>query len=104
MAEEMPTLPGLNSELEPGEPVFVLRARDPLAPHLIALWAALRKGDTASAVSIFSDTVSDPAYYYRNAPNGYQSEKVLSASAKAKEMNKWREENNLAYFALYTVS
>ena len=101
---EQPTLPGLNIELEPGEPIFVLRARDPLAPHMVALWAALRIGDTASAVSIFSDTVSDPGYYYRNTPKGHNEEKISSASAKAKEMNAWRKENYLEAFGLHTVN
>lgn len=104
MAEQT-TLPGLSSELEPGEPIFPLRARDCLAPHLAALWAALRAGDTASAVSIFSDTISDPAYRYRAYPiQDEDAEKINSASAKAQEMNSWREERGLETFGLHTVS
>ncbi len=106
MAEEMLTLPGLNSELEPGEPIFVLRARDPLAPHMVTLWAALRNGDVSSALSIFSDTVSDPAHGYHLdylEEGSPRDPKVSSASAKAQEMNKWREENSLAFFGLHTV-
>lgn len=103
MPESQDLLPGLTSELEEGEPVFILRARDPLAPHMAALWAALRKGDTASALSIFSDTVSDPAYKYRQPGNYDDTQKVHSASNKAKEMNRWRENKGLEAFGLYTV-
>lgn len=100
---EQPLLPGLRSELEPGEPVFVLRARDPLAPHLAALWAALRKGDTASAVSIFADTVSDPGYAYHHGEGNANDPQVASASAKANDMNKWREAHGLVHYGLHTV-
>jgi hypothetical protein len=102
MAEKMPTLSGVNGEIELGEPTFVLRARDPLAPHMVALWVALRKGDTASALSIFSDTVSNPGHNYRAKPHDSR-ENVSSASAKAQEMNKWREKNSLAFFGLHMV-
>lgn len=101
MTEEMPTLPGLSDPLAEGEPVFPLRARDPLAPFLAALHAAVSKGDTASAVSIFSDMISDPGYNYRNKPR--DPARVNSASAKAQEMNDWRKANNLEHFSLHTV-
>lgn len=102
MNEQQTILPGLNSELEEGEPIFILRARDPLAPFMVAIWAALRKGDTASAVVLFGDIVADPAYKYRQGKNP-NPEKVTSASAKAKEMNFWREEKGLEWFNLHVV-
>ena len=101
MAEEMPTLPGLTDPLEVGEPVFPLRARDPLAPYLAAIHAAVSKGDTASAVVIFSDMIADPGYNYRRQPRA--AERVASASAKATEMMEWRKANNLEHFGLHTV-
>lgn len=104
MSEDQPTLPGLNTPLEKDEPVFVLRARDPLAPHLAALWASLRKGDTASAIMIFADTVADPAHAYRLNNLAIEATiKVDSASNKAVEMNNWRHRNSLPTFNLHTV-
>lgn len=97
------TLPGLSDELEEGEPVFVLRGRDPLTAHMAAMWAALRKGDTASAVVLFADLVSDPGRQYRQPGFLYDAEKVISASDKAKEINEWRAEKGLPFYDLYTV-
>lgn len=49
---------------EDDEPMFVLLARDPLAPILVELWASLRAGD--------------------------DDEKVIEAQAVAEEMRRWR--------------
>jgi len=88
-------------EGEPGEPEFKLLARDPLAPFIVAMWAALRKGDTASALALFSDCVSDAAYNYRHNPSS--NSKVNGASEIAQEMNNWRHAKGLPIFGLYTV-
>ena len=96
-----PKLPGLLTALEDGEPVFILRGRDCLAPGLTALWAALAAGDTSSAISIFADLNSDSAYKYRKEARN--AEKINSASNKATEMNNWRKENGLEHFGLYVV-
>ena len=101
MASEQPILPGLQTPLEEGEPVFILRARDSLAPGLAALWAALAAGDTSSAISIFADLNSDPAYKYRQQPR--EAEKVNSASDRATEMVNWRAENGLSFYQVYVV-
>lgn len=87
---------------EEGEPEFKLLARDPLAPFLVAMWAALRKGDTPSALALFSDCVSDAAYNYRHNPS--DRTKVTGASEIAKDMNDWREGKGLEVFGLHTVS
>lgn len=34
---------------EPDEPIFVLLARDPLAPILVSIWSSLRYGDHEAA-------------------------------------------------------
>jgi len=104
MTENQGTLPGLRSELEPGEPVFILRGRDPLAAHIVALWAALRKGDTASAVSIFADTVADPGYDYRaKAIETDSAEKLKSACDKSREIVEWRQNKYLTVYPIYYV-
>lgn len=104
MANGQLNLPGLRSELEEGEPIFVLRARDPLAPFMAALWAAMRLGDTGSALSIFADMNSDPGYQYSRKDAVIDIDKVNSASEAARDMNSWRKERGLEVFGLHTVS
>jgi hypothetical protein len=90
---------------EPDEPKFTLLARDPLAPFLVALWAALRKGDTASAVCLFADMIADPAHNYRVKPGERSSpEKLASACNISREMVKWRESKGLETFEVYNVA
>lgn len=88
---------------EHDEPKFTLLARDPIAAHMVALWAALRKGDTVSALGIFSDTVTDPAYQYSHT-GATNEDKLKSACDIAREMIAWRESKSLETFELYTVS
>lgn len=95
MPKEQPTLPGLSSPLEEGELTFTLRARDSMAPHFAALWAALAAGDTATALSLFADLNGGLAYDYRNEPR--TSEKINSASDVAIAMNEWRASKGLKY-------
>lgn len=90
---------------EVGEPKFTLLARDPLAPFMVALWGALRKGDTASAVCLFADMVADPAHNYRVNPAMRSSpEKLASAANIANEMVEWRKGKGLEAFEVHTVS
>ena len=53
----------------PDEPVFTLRANDPLAPMVVEYWAVLAQD------------------------NGERVEKVKSAREVAHDMRKWRREN-----------
>jgi hypothetical protein len=86
---------------EEGEPKFTLLARDPLAPFMVALWAAMRAGDIGSALSIFSDMNSDAGYKYTKEPS--DANKVNSASFIAVEMNEWREAKGMENFGLHVV-
>ena len=38
----------------PDEPMFILLARDPVAPYLVRIWASIRKGDALNAVQHFA--------------------------------------------------
>jgi hypothetical protein len=100
MVEEN-TLPGLQSPLEDNEPVFVLRARDTLAPFMVALWGAMAAGDTSSALAIFADMNSDAGFKYKQEPR--QPDKINSAADKADEMIKWRSDRHIETFGVYTV-
>lgn len=44
-----------HSKAEPDEPLFTLLARDPLAPGLVAIWAALNSGHFSAAGAFFND-------------------------------------------------
>lgn len=104
MAEEQLELDCYH-KAEDGEPKFTLLARDPLAPYLVALWAALRVGDTASAVSIHADMIVDPAHKYRVDKSSRSSpEKIASACNISREMVKWREEKGLEAFEVHNVA
>lgn len=104
MAEEQLELDCYH-KAEPDEPKFTLLARDPLAPFLVALWAALRKGDTASAVSIHADMVVDPAHKYRVNPEMRSSpEKLASACDISRNMVEWRKAKGLEAFEVYNVA
>lgn len=90
---------------EEGEPKFTLLARDPLSAHIIALWAAMRKGDTASAVIIFADMIADPGYNYRaKSLETDSSEKLASACDIARAMIEWRNEKKLEAFEVHFVA
>lgn len=102
MAEEQLELDCYH-KAEEGEPKFTLIARDPLAAGMVALWAALRKGETASALSIFASIVADPAYDYRVKPNRDVS-KLASACNISREMVQWREDKGLPVFAVRNVA
>lgn len=105
MAEEQLEMQDCYLKAEEGEPKFTLLARDPLAPFMVALWGALRKGDTASAVCLFADMVADPAHDYRVNPAKRSSpEKLASAANIANEMVTWRQGKGLEAFEVHTVS
>lgn len=92
--EVEPSLPGLNTPLEEGEPVFVLRARDSLAPLFVALWAAVRGGNTSEIIKVYADLICGPAVKFSGENVNYNdSQKVRSAKAVATEMIDWRKAN-----------
>lgn len=104
MAEEQLELDCYH-KAEEDEPKFTLLARDPLAPFMVALWAALRKGDTPSAVCIFADMVADPAHNYRvKLELRDNPAKLASACDISRNMVKWREEKGLEAFEVANVA
>lgn len=101
MAEEQLELDCYH-KAEEGEPKFTLLARDPLAPFMVAIWAAFRKGDTASAIVLFADAVADPAYKYRNG-HADNVGKLNSAKHIVAQMVEWRKVKGLETFTVHTV-
>lgn len=73
------------SRAEPDEPMFVLLARDPIAPRLVREWAAQR---------VFT-TGTTPLQY---------GEKEREALQTAEAMDRWREERELKKLEKHAVS
>lgn len=77
---------------EPDEPLFTLLARDPLAPGVVRLWAALRAHDTTRAAGIFANlcvTTSKQPY-----KPGKDSDHVIEARECSNAMELWRRVHN----------
>lgn len=66
-ADELRTEISCLNKAAPNEPIFVLRANDPIAPQAVRLWAAM-------------------------AFNNHEDTKVVDAHLVAAEMEKWRKE------------
>lgn len=71
---------------EPDEPMFILLGRDPLAPALVKIWAAMRRGDLGVALNEFNDMAqSDEALNYFLNPDP-ELAKAAEADACAETM------------------
>lgn len=76
---------------EPDEPMFILLARDRLAPHLTAIWAAVRAGNRPEARKLFNEMIGGPqAAVYVLSPDG---DKAVEAMDCAGAMGEWRKVN-----------
>ena len=77
-AEELRNPHGCLNRAAPDEPVFVLRAKDPIAAQVVRLWAAM-------------------------AENDHSADKCIGALVIADKMEKWRDENMRAFPVLDRV-
>lgn len=76
------------AKLEPDEPHFVLRGKDPVGAYLVSAWVALRAGDLDSALKILMEADSAwKASCRTNLPR--DSEKSIEAEQCAKQMLDW---------------
>jgi len=76
------------AKAEPDEPIFTLRAKDPLAANMVRLWMALRAGSgVAFAVETFAALVKRA-----EALDPEDIEKLSEAIACADAMDYWFEE------------
>jgi hypothetical protein len=73
---------------EPDEPLFVLLARDPLAPFLVSIWSKLRMGDLEAADVVYEEIVRKILPRYNTAPDVDKASEALDCSLA---MFKWRE-------------
>lgn len=70
------------------EPLFTLLARDPLAPFLTSIWAAVRAGDFEMAEAVFTGMMRRVAGQYYDDPDMDKSGEALTCSA---EMFQWKK-------------
>lgn len=89
-----PTNPGRHDCLAhalPGEPYFVLLARDPLAGHLVSIWSKLRMGaDIEAAQAVFRHLCVLAERYWLEP----DAEKAAEALDCAMAMIAWRKAND----------
>ncbi|MGE5563150.1 MAG: acyl carrier protein [Bacillota bacterium] len=77
----------------PDEPMFILLARDPLAPLLTGLWAAIRAGDGVEASTMVTALFREKVRYQDDP----EPEKAAEAYECAIAMQTWRRQNDGAW-------
>jgi hypothetical protein len=77
---------------EPDEPLFVLLARDPVAYHLVRIWAAVRSQDVATASVNFGMMMSDMSAARARGVVLDEVDRAVEAYTVAREMLRWRGE------------
>ena len=75
---------------EPNEELFVLLARDRLAPFLTAIWAKVRAGQPDAAAAMFYKMLGEVAPRYVMKPDKPQAGEAIDV---ALAMVAWRKEN-----------
>jgi hypothetical protein len=73
---------------DPDEPLFTLRAKDPIAPFLVELWVATRRGQWEKTLDILSHASMSEAVLSRVSTDDY--DKLSEAQNTAEAMRVWR--------------
>jgi hypothetical protein len=71
----------------PDEPMFVLLARDRIAPYLVSIWSSIRDDDEEAARATFGQLVSNELPAYQHEPD---TDKAAEAANCAVAMFAWR--------------
>lgn len=89
--------PGPNdcyAKAAPDEPIFTLRAKDPVAPILILVWRALRAGSIETAVHLIRTApIDENILGDKMIP--FQHPKSIEAGECAAAMQRWRIEKDV---------
>lgn len=80
-----------HAKAAPDEPIFTLRAKDPVAPFLVEIWVASRMGQMDVIMETVARMSNDPGVISRVSTDGY--EKLTEATKCAGDMRRWRREN-----------
>lgn len=75
---------------KPDEPMFVLLARDPIAPFLVSIWSSVRNGDFEAANVKFAALINRVGPRYAVRPD---IDKASEAIDCAMEMFRYQEAN-----------
>ena len=65
----------------PDEPMFVLLGRDPLAAHLVSIWAKVRMGDWEAAHDVFEHMIKRRGARYGVAPDVEKAAEAIECSS-----------------------
>jgi hypothetical protein len=68
------------AKARPDEEMFVLLARDPLAPFLVAIWAKMRMGTPAEAKVLFDTMSAKLADRYIAEPDIHKAEEAMDCA------------------------
>jgi hypothetical protein len=83
------------AKAEPDEPMFTLLARDPVAAHLVSIWAKLRVQDYEAARRVFDDLMVK--HFRRSQTSDNRSEvdmdKAQEAIGCVMDMFEWIKKN-----------
>ncbi len=82
------------AKLDPDEPYFVLRAKDPSAPYLIRIWVQLRRGDWIGAMYTLVMAMNYVHVRERVSTEGY--DKINEAFDVARETEGWYQKNMIS--------
>jgi hypothetical protein len=74
---------------EPDEPLFVLLARDPLAPFLVSIWSKIRMGDIQAANVVFETMMTRVGLNWTAEPDAAKATEAIECSLA---MFRWQEE------------
>lgn len=75
------------AKLDPDEPYFVLRAKDPSATYLVRIWEKLRSGDLGGAMYTLAMAMKCVYVRERVSTEGYA--KLDEANRVSREMEDW---------------
>ena len=78
-------------KLDPDEPYFVLRAKDPSAPYLIRIWEKLRNGNWVGAMYTLVMAMNYQPIHERVSTKTYN--KINEAQNVAHGMEYWHQRN-----------
>lgn len=79
----------------PDEPMFILLARDPIAPYLVTLWANVNAGDIFSAYETLQEMIRTHVSFvvHNDGTKTNNNKKMEEALECADAMIDWKEDH-----------
>ena len=79
-----------HASADPDEPLFMLLARDPLAPFLVSIWSKLRYGDLEAAGVVYEKMIDTATLKYLEEPDVAKAQEAMDCSLA---MFDWRKQH-----------